>query len=766
MNRPSRTTPPERLEGELVRRIEQVEALGRVAHVLAGAEDAARTMEFVAAEGMRVFGAQRAAVFLMERPPDVLQCMVARGLSDKYLVMIREHFADLPSAEFVWRGLPWFSVDAREEQHVHLREAAREEGFAAVAVLPLVYAGRTMGALVFYHNGSYRYTADERRLAVAFADQAALAIGKSRLLDQVSRVKREWQQAFDGCGNGLALVEQNGEVVRANRFIADLVGLPVTELPGFDIRAAFRAWPKPEHDPLLQAVAQQARVSALLDGRSGRSFVLTATPRPEGGLVVALDDLTEYLRLEARHTRVVNTAHDAIVIADAHGKVSFTNPAAETFFGLGTDRLRGMALTALLPEARPAGPAPEGRRRFVAMVRGGGVSRIADVSVAPLEEGGTGIGTVAVVRDVTEEQEALQALQRSEERFRALFDRAPLAIFATTPQGGFLSVNRSGLTLLGVERLGGDARFEEFIVPAELPRFEQAMGESFRGAAREVTFHLRRPDGVVRQVAAISVAVEEKAGQPVLLTIARDVTDELELRQRLTHSEKMGALGTLVSGVAHELNNPLAGIAALVQACLHDPAVDEQTGKILETVRREAMRAAKIVNDLLAFARLRPIEPVATDLTVLVNEALEASPSLRDGQVQWVFDLAGDTTTLADAGQVRQVVTNLLTNAVQAMRDREVREARVRTWATEPLVGFEVTDTGPGIAPEALSRIFEPFYTTKAAGEGTGLGLSISHGIIRAHGGEIRGENRPEGGARFWFELPRDTTRLTGATDG
>jgi two-component system C4-dicarboxylate transport sensor histidine kinase DctB len=112
------------------------------------------------------------------------------------------------------------------------------------------------------------------------------------------------------------------------------------------------------------------------------------------------------------------------------------------------------------------------------------------------------------------------------------------------------------------------------------------------------------------------------------------------------------------------------------------------------------------------------------------------------------------------------VVTNLLTNAVQAMRDREVREARVRTWATEPLVGFEVTDTGPGIAPEALSRIFEPFYTTKAAGEGTGLGLSISHGIIRAHGGEIRGENRPEGGARFWFELPRDTTRLTGATDG
>ena len=103
--------------------------------------------------------------------------------------------------------------------------------------------------------------------------------------------------------------------------------------------------------------------------------------------------------------------------------------------------------------------------------------------------------------------------------------------------------------------------------------------------------------------------------------------------------------------------------------------------------------------------------------------------------------------------------------ATQAMADAERRDGLVRTWSTPDWVGLEVLDTGPGIAPDVLSRIFEPFFTTRAHRQGTGLGLSISHGIIRAHGGEIRGENRPEGGARFTFQLPRDPTRIARTTD-
>jgi signal transduction histidine kinase len=118
-----------------------------------------------------------------------------------------------------------------------------------------------------------------------------------------------------------------------------------------------------------------------------------------------------------------------------------------------------------------------------------------------------------------------------------------------------------------------------------------------------------------------------------------------------------------------------------------------------------------------------------------------------------------------DPDQIRQVITNLLVNAAQAMAGRPRREAIVRTWWNADWAGFEVLDCGPGIPAEAIPRVFEPFFTTKGHGHGTGLGLSISHGIIRAHGGDIHGENRPEGGARFTFRLPRDPTRTARMRD-
>jgi two-component system NtrC family sensor kinase len=260
--------------------------------------------------------------------------------------------------------------------------------------------------------------------------------------------------------------------------------------------------------------------------------------------------------------------------------------------------------------------------------------------------------------------------------------------------------------------------------------------------------------------------VEEHGGRGAVLAIARDVTEEVELRERLTHSEKMAALGALVSGTAHELNNPLAGIAAMAQALLIDRTVSADVAQALDTIRREAVRAARIVTDLLTFARLRPLARRDVNLNTLVRDTFAATPGLSANGVVWTLGLDPTLPTVAaDPDQVRQVITNLRANASQAMADAPRPEGLVRTWSNDDWVGFEVLDSGTGIAPEVLTRIFEPFFTTKAHGQGTGLGLSISHGILRAHNGEIRGENRPEGGARFTFQLPRDPTRIARTGD-
>jgi two-component system NtrC family sensor kinase len=762
----SGSLPAADLDALLARRLDQVESLGRVAHALAGVEDADRTMQLVATEGMRVFGAERAAVFLFDRTKGTVRCMVALGLSDQYLEAVKRHFQDLPSARAVLVGVPHFSTDAAADPASPISAEIRREGFVGVAALPLVFTGEAIGSLAFYHDTPRAWADDERRLAIAFADQAALAIGKSRLLDQVSRIKREWQSAFDSTMNGLAIVGPGGDIIRANRFVAQLAGVPVTSLPGLDLRALFVRWPDLEQDPLREVLETGRRVSVYLEGRGGRHLVLTVTPHPDGDLVVSIDDLTELRRLEDRFSRVVQTAHEAIVITGPSGNVVSANRAALELFGRAPGALVGRVLAELLSEEEPVGR-PEGpARRFGATIRRGDTVRHVTVSSATLDEQGTVAGDVVLLRDVTEERLAAQALRRSEARYRALFDKAPIAIFTLDREGRFQSANRAALRIAGLERPAAGLRLEEFLLPAEVEMVRTEIAASLRGETRDFIFHFRRTDGAVREAAMVSVPVEEPGGALSILAIARDVTDEAELRERLTQSEKMAALGQLVSGVAHELNNPLAGIAALAQALLFDPQVDESTGKILQTVRGEAMRAARIVTDLLTFARQRPLIRGGTDLNDVVREAFAAGPALTDG-ITWRLELDPALPGVnVDAGQIRQVVTNLLTNAAQAMGTAPVRQGAVRTWSEAGIVGFEVTDSGTGIAPEDMPRIFEPFFTTKNVGAGTGLGLSISHGIVRAHGGGIHAQNRPQGGARFWFELPRDSTRLMRGIDG
>jgi PAS domain S-box-containing protein len=744
----------------------RIAALGRVAHLLTETEDTAGTVDAVAEEGMRVFGANRAGVYLLDEHGGEVHAVVTLGLSEAYVGELRQRFREAHSISTVLRGEAYFVRDAREDVTSPIHRAVCAEGFAGVAALPLSYGRRVIGWLAFYHDAPRDYTEEERILALAFADQAALAIGMRRLVETVVRIKTEWQSAFDGIGNGLALVDNEGRLERANRFVADLAGVSVTELPGRHLAGLFLDWPAAGQDPLAMAQMRGYRVSQVLDTPLGHHLVLTATPRPDGGFVVALDDLTQFVRLEARYSRVLETAHDAIILADSDGLVLFANPAAAELFGVPAGQLVGARLDELLPEESRTGPRPvDAASRYEAIIRNAHGMRIADVSLAPLQERGTPAGTVAVARDVTRERLATKALRRSERRFRALFNRAPLAIFTLDREARFVSANRAALRLAGLEQ-PTPARLADFVVPAEWEKTEGEIARSFLGETRDFMFHFRRVDATVRQAAAVTVPVEEQGGVRAVLAIARDVTEEVELRERLTHSEKMAALGGLVSGVAHELNNPLAGIAAMAQALQAEGGVRREVTQGLETMRREAVRAARIVNDLLTFARLQPLERRDASLNVVVRETFAATPVLSENGVVWTLGLDPTLPTVSgDPDQLRQVITNLLVNAAQAMGARQRRDALVRTWWNADWVGLEVLDSGSGIPAEALSRIFEPFFTTKAHGQGTGLGLSISHGIIRAHGGEIHGENRPEGGARFAFRLPRDPSRIARTRD-
>jgi two-component system NtrC family sensor kinase len=228
------------------------------------------------------------------------------------------------------------------------------------------------------------------------------------------------------------------------------------------------------------------------------------------------------------------------------------------------------------------------------------------------------------------------------------------------------------------------------------------------------------------------------------------------MQERLLQSEKMASVGQLVSGVAHELNNPLTGVTGFAQLLLSRD-LDEQTRHDVETIYSEAERAAKIVQNLLSFARRRKAQKGLANLNTLLERVLELrSYDLRVKNIDLELDLDPHLPlTMSDPDQIQQVLFNIVTNAEHAMLSAHGSgKLRVRSRAEKGYIYVSFTDDGAGIPPQNLRRVFDPFFTTKEGGQGTGLGLTICYGIIDEHGGRIRVDSQPGKGATFVVELP------------
>ena len=240
-----------------------------------------------------------------------------------------------------------------------------------------------------------------------------------------------------------------------------------------------------------------------------------------------------------------------------------------------------------------------------------------------------------------------------------------------------------------------------------------------------------------------------------MMVIVEDITERIQLEEQLQISEKMASIGFLAAGVAHEVNTPLTGISSFTQMLLEGSEADDPKTKILEKIERQTFRAAKIVNGLLNLAR--PVRADASglvDLNVVVNDVLALlEHQLASGSVKVRRELSNDAlVVLGVEFKLQQVFLNLFLNARDAMPTGGW--LAIRTRIDDQTVVVEVSDTGAGIPPEALSRIYDPFFTTKAQGQGTGLGLSVTYGVVQEHHGAIECDSEPGQGARFTLTLP------------
>jgi two-component system NtrC family sensor kinase len=356
----------------------------------------------------------------------------------------------------------------------------------------------------------------------------------------------------------------------------------------------------------------------------------------------------------------------------------------------------------------------------------------------------------------------------------AFLDRAVYGIYRSTISGRFVYVNPALVKMLGydspAELYELDIPTQVYSEPAERDVLLRRAREDRLGRWSQARWKTRDGSTVVVRLAVSTV--HDADGQARFFeAVVEDVTESLRREEILRRSERMSSLGTMLAGVAHELNNPLAAISGFAQIMLRNGRLSSDDRSAVETINHEANRAARIVRDLQAFARERTyVQREAVDLNDVVSYVLAAQRYTMDSHgisrdVQ--LDPALPPVRVERA-HLEQVLINLLANAGQALQSMvdapaaiagpAMRKQRltigVRTLAEAGYVILEVSDNGPGIPPENLPRVFDPFFTTRREGDGTGLGLAVVHGIIASYDGKLEVESQLGSGSLFRVSIP------------
>ena len=429
----------------------------------------------------------------------------------------------------------------------------------------------------------------------------------------------------------------------------------------------------------------------------------------------------------------------------------------ESFFRNFNDRLSGKEVS------------PSYEFRLVNKIKG---TRWVELYSSRIEYEGTP-ATHTVFLDVTDRKLAEEALRQSEQKFHLLFDNAPVGYQSLDENGCFLDVNQAWLDILGYERHEVIGKWFGDFLPLELVEvFKERFKKNIQrhDLIPNVEFPLLKKDGSIAMVDYMARIGRDEEGHFIRTHCAfMDITESRKLEEQLRQSQKMEAVGTLAGGIAHDFNNILAVILGNTELAAFDIPDSNPAAMSLKAIRQASLRAKDMVQQLLAFSRKSDEKSRPFNMTPIIKESMKMLRSAVPTSVAFKQHLSGDLCNVqGDATQIHQIVMNLVTNAAHAMSEEggllEVNlenitlqeEKSCFDWVLSPgkYVRLKVRDTGEGIAPAIIERIFEPYYTTKEVGKGTGMGLSVVHGIVKRHGGGIRVESEVEKGTIFEIYFP------------
>jgi PAS domain S-box-containing protein len=629
---------------------------------------------------------------------------------------------------------------------------------------------------------------DESSLALlnALVGHASIALENARLFSRIAQSNKQWAELFDSISDYIVVHDEEHLITRVNRPFADFKQVRPQDLVGMHMRGVMGSGAQLGQQPCPLCVRDNA--NEVIYPGDGRTYLLS-TSRVKapwhGGLqtIHVLKDVTDRREAERRYQELFNTVQEGVYFSTPEGRFVDVNEALVRMLGYANkDELLRVNIESdfyLRQEERSAVVASlqanDRSSREVALRRKNGAPLYAlENSVAVRDERGRIVQYRGLVLDVTESKSFQTQLQRQRDFNTQVLNNTQSMILVSDTAGLVSYANRrcfeAGLYSTG-ELLGQP--FQRFLAEGDLASWQAAFEKALGGAPVDnLELQLRRGDG---NSGRFSINMSPMRGDKDLVNsvviVMTDITELSNIQAKLMHTEKMVAVGQLVSGVAHEVNNPLTAIMGFADLMIENPETPVTLRKDLEVILQEADRTKQIVQNLLSFARQMPKQRHPVD----VHDVIRRTVQLRAYDftvhgVEVVERFAADVRpVLGDAYQLQQVFLNILNNAYDAICEtgRKGRIA-IETRHVADVIEIHFHDNGPGVSqPE---RIFDPFFTTKEVGKGTGLGLSICYGIIRQHGGEISCANHPAGGAIFVIRLPYfadwaiETARAAGAS--
>ena len=583
-----------------------------------------------------------------------------------------------------------------------------------------------------------------------------------------------------------------GRILSFNQAAEKLMGYDRKEILGRNIRDLLLPRYRSEFEAYLAEIRRKGIARGLLAVpiRSGekRIWEYTNTLRTEGVPIPIVrgmaHDVTERRRAERalqqsqeRLQALFDNTQDAIFLADESGRYVDANPAASMITGYSRDEIVGKKVG----DFGPPRLRERGRQLLQEVVRMGRLTGEYTV----VRKDGTEIETefravanfqpglhLSVIRDITEPKRVERALQRSEERFRALIENNADIIAIIDAAGKVLYVSPSVLRMLGyaAEEWVGQNVFG-FIHPDDALAAAEALqaGLDHVDAGLPLELRVRHHNGTWRVLEAADTNLLDNEAVAGIVINARDITERKALEEQLRQAQKMEAIGQLAGGIAHDFNNLLTAITGYSEITMLGLMPEDPMWGNINEISKAADRAASLTRQLLAFSRKQVLQPKVLDLNAVILGMEEMLRRLIGEHIELRTVLAPELgSTRADPGQIEQVIMNLAVNSHDAMPhggkltletanvDLGLEYSRQHlSVGPGPYVMIAVSDTGTGMDSQILPRIFEPFFTTKGPGKGTGLGLSTVYGIVKQSGGDILVYSEIDRGTAFKIYLPR-----------